>query len=135
MNADPQSHDAAEIIRGLSCLPGGIDVRLTAKRFPRRGPAEPGTGYMQQEQSFDPHHLPEQLAIPFGMDEIVITMRGELDQAQSTVALLQQLNDLLGAVGSEEPWDYRTFFQHAIGSAPAYQVTVFTDTFSVVPSA
>src|SRR5687767_4945684 len=52
MNADPESHDAAEIIRGLSSLPGGISVEVTSKRFPRLGPAEPGTGYVQQEQSF-----------------------------------------------------------------------------------
>ena len=30
--------------RGHYVMPGGIDVRLTAKRFPRRGPAEPGNG-------------------------------------------------------------------------------------------
>ena len=131
MNADPQSHDAAEIIRGLSTLPGGISVQVTARRFPRRGPAEPGTGYLQEEQSFDLHDLPAELPIPGGMDEIVITMQGALPESEeSTVGLLTQVNSLLGAVQTNACWDSRTFFGNAMNRPRPYKINLFAEMFS-----
>jgi hypothetical protein len=135
MKADPRSDDAAEIIRGLTGLPGSVSVQVIAKKFPRRGPAEAGTGYLQEEQSFDPAHLPDRLPIPDGMDEIIITLQGVLNDKNSTLALLAQINSLLGHVQASAAWDSRTFFQNAMGCQHTYQVTVFSDTFGVVPSA
>jgi hypothetical protein len=135
MNADPQSHDAAEIIRGLSSLPGGISVQVTSKRFPRRGPAEPGTGFMQQEQSFDLHHLPDDLPIPGGMDEIIITMQGALDVEDSTLGLLTRVNSVLGSVSTSTCWEARTFLGATHVQPRPYKINLFTELFSRPPHA
>jgi hypothetical protein len=135
MNADPQSHDAAEIIRGLSSLPGGISVQVTSKRFPRRGPAEPGTGFMQQEQSFDLHHLPDDLPIPGGMDEIIITMQGALDVEDSTLGLLTRVNSVLGSVSTSTCWEARTFLGATHVQPRPYKINLFTELVSRPPHA
>ena len=135
MNADPRSSDAAEIIRGLTALPGSLSIQIVAKRFPRLGPAEAGTGYVQEERSFDSADLPDRVPIPDGMDEIIITLQGVLNDQHSTLALLAQINSLLGNVQASAAWDSRTFFQNALGCQHTYKVTVFSDTFGVVPSA
>ena len=135
MNADPRSSDAAEIIRGLTALPGSVSLQVVAKKFPRRGPAEAGTGYLQEERSFDPAHLPDRLTIPGGMDEIIITLQGVLNDKHSTLALLAQINSLIANVEATTAWDSRTFFQNSMDCAHTYQVTIFSDTFGVVPSA
>ena len=136
MHTDPQSHDAAEIIRGLSSLPGGISVQVTAKRFPRRGPAEPGTGYQQQEQSFDLHHLPDELPIPQGMDEILITMQGALDgdDDDATLGLLTRVNFVLGSATTSTCWEARTFLGAAQARPRPYKVALFTDFFGSPPT-
>lgn len=133
MYTDPQSHDAAEIIRGLSSLPGGISVQVTAKRFPRRGPAEPGTGYVQQEQSFDLHHLPDHLPIPQGMDEIVITMQGALEGEASTLGLLTNVNGVLESVPTHTCWEARTFLAPAQTHPRPYKINLFTELFGSAP--
>jgi len=135
MNADPQSHDAAEIIRGLSSLPGGISVEVTSKRFPRLGPAEPGTGYVQEEQSFDLHHLPDDLPIPNGMDEIVITMQGTLDGEDSTLSLLTRVNSVLGSVSTNTCWEARTFLGATHTRPRPYKINLFTEFFGRPPQA
>ena len=133
MYTDPQSHEAAEIIRGLSSLPGGISVQVTAKRFPRRGPAEPGTGYVQQEQSFDLHHLPDDLPIPQGMDEIVITAEGALDGDVSTLGLLTHVNGVLGSVTTHTCWEARTFLGATQTRPRPYKINLFTELFGSLP--
>jgi hypothetical protein len=135
MTMDANCDDAAQIIRGLTTLPGGISVQVIAKRFPRLGPAEPGTGYMQKQQCFELNHLPDDLPIPPGMDEILITMEGALDQAQSTLNLLSQVNDFLGAVSTTTCWDARTFFGNPMESPRSYRIELFPDLFSGRPSA
>jgi hypothetical protein len=129
MFVNPQSHDAAEIIRGLSMLPGGISVQVTAKKFPRRGPAETLTHYRQEEQSFDPHHLPEDLPIPNWMDEIAITMEGALDEEQSTLDLLTRVDVVLGAAHTNMNWDARTFLGNPQSHPRPYKINVFCDLF------
>ena len=135
MTMDAHSDDAAQIIRGLTTLPGGISVQVIAKRFPRLGPAEPGTGYMQKQQCFELKQLPADLPIPPGMDEILITMEGALDQAQSTLHLLAQVNDLLGAVSTTTCWDARTFFGNSMEFPRSYRIELFPDSFSGPPRA
>ena len=135
MNADPRSNDAAEIIRGLTGLPGAISVQVIAKKFPRMGPAEPGTGYMQEERSFELDRLPDALPIPTAMDEIVITMQGALDDAEETIGLLSRVSGLLSTAHTSVCWESRTFFGDARERPRRYQVELFHDDFVFPPDA
>ena len=134
MNAHSQSEQAAEIVRGLAGMPGGREVNIIARKYPR-GPVGAASSYEQEERSFPLDRLPPQLPISGNMDEIVITLRGELDESQSTVSLLAELNDVVGGLQIGACWDSRVFLHTAARSGHAYQVTVFTDVFGIVPSA
>ena len=125
MCIDPQCDDAARIIRGLTTLPGGVSVEVLATKFPRLGPAEPGTGYQQEKQSFELDRLPDRLPIPSGMDEIVIMMQGAMAGADASLKLLAQVNDLLGSVQTNMCWESRTYFGNVQETPRSYKVELF----------
>jgi hypothetical protein len=135
MIADPKYNEAAEIIRGLVTIPGGIELNVVAKKFPRRGPAECGSGYEQQEHTYLPGRLPDRLPVAPGMDEFVITLQGVLSASESPVTLMAQVDALLGNLRASTYWDSRTYFRNPPGASPIYQVTVFSDAYAAVPSA
>ena len=135
MNADPRIDEAAQILHGLTALSGGSSVSITARKFPRFGAAEAGKGLVLEQRSFPLREVPDPLPIAGGMDEIVITVDGALDDCDSTLGLLNQVNSVLGNVQSSTNWDARTFLGNSVEHPRRYQVTVFIDSFGVVPSA
>jgi hypothetical protein len=135
MPADPKTAEAARILRGLKEISGGGSVKIAAKKFPRRPLADGGLSYTQEEHSFPVDRVPQEAAVPDGMDEISITLHGVLDDTQSTIALLAQVNGVLSRVETGARWDTRTFVGDCAKRPRDYRVTFFTDAFGVVPSA
>jgi hypothetical protein len=135
MMTDAKSVEAALILRSLSSLPGAACAEETAKRFPRRGPAEPGTGYVQEERSFDLNGLPDNLHMPEGMDEIDITVQGALGSEELKLELLLRVNTLLGSVPANSHWAVRTFLGSPVEAPRPYKINLFTEMPGMSPSA
>ena len=135
MIADSRSEEAAQIVRGLSTISRKAQLKIIAKKFPRRTSGANGSGFEREEHCLPPGQLPEQLPIPPGMDEFVITLEGMLDAAQSAVTLMAQVDDVMGKVRASTRWDSRTLFRSPVGHPLCYQITVFSDAFGTAPSA
>ena len=134
MIAFTRSEEAAQIVRGLAAISPAAQLKIVATKFPRRSADANGSGYERAEHQLSPGRLPEQLPIPAGMDEFVITLEGMLDGAHSAVTLMAQVDDVLGKVRASTCWDSRTLFRSPVGEPFTYQVTVFSDEFGPVRS-
>jgi hypothetical protein len=124
--SDYRSDQAELLVRGLAALPGGMAMNVVAKKFPRLGPAEAGTGYQQEERSFRCNEIPDPLPVPGGMDEIIITLQGVIKDPDAAQAVRSQVNHLLSRPELGNYWDSRAKFGRADDS---YQVTVFSELF------
>ena len=119
-----QSLQAQLLVRGLAALPGGTAVNVVARKFPRLGPAEAGTGFEQEEKSFPCDRIPDSIPVPPNSDEIVITVQGVMNDPDIAETVRSQVDDLLSSPEMANYWDSRAKF----GRADAhYQVTVFTE--------
>jgi hypothetical protein len=124
--SDPRSHQAELLVRGLAALPGSTAVNVVARKFPRLGPAEAGTGYQQDERRFACNALPDAIVMPGGMDEITITLQGVMADRDAVQAVRAQVSRLLSIPEVVDGWDSRARFA---ANDDRYQVTVFTETF------
>lgn len=133
MSVDRHSRQAADILRGLSDVPGGKEVSIVSRRLPRVLPSEAGTGFQQEERSFSlcdcPAEMPAELR---GMDEVTITLFGELPDAGDISHVIDSARSLLSDAEAEDDWEIRSKVKKPAGGEgderrPAYQITLFAD--------
>jgi hypothetical protein len=117
-----RSNQVKQIVSALASLPGSMAVNITSRKFPRLGPAEPGSGYEESQWSFPVSQLPEALAVPSDSEEIVITVQGSLPAPGTRDELVARLDSLLGPSGVGDQWDVRTHFSQVPHSEYELQV-------------
>jgi hypothetical protein len=135
MSTDRHSRQAARIVRGLGDLPGSKEVNIVARKFPRVLASEPGTCFHQEEQSFPLEPYPQEVPIPTGMDDIFITVRGELPDGAGIDGVLDCARSLLSTADAQWEWDVRSVVKIEGECRRAYQVMLFTDAPAATPAA
>jgi hypothetical protein len=107
-------------------LEGSSDISIITKRYPRIGPAEAGTGYEEQTESFAANNVPTELPIFRRSDELIIHVKGKVSQPDLAPKLKAQIHELVGQPEIGLQWDVRWRFK-ALESSHAYQFTFFTN--------
>lgn len=126
MRNDTRAVEIRHIIQELASLRGGESVEITTTRWPRFGPAEPGTNYRVQKQRFAVQQIAESFEVPDGGDEIVIRLTGALEEPQARDDLLDQLNSFFTDESMKEHWDLRTRIKNGGPDKPTYEFTVLS---------
>jgi hypothetical protein len=125
--------EVTRVLEALAEIPGGRDVEVLARRFPRRDPAGGWAPYEEWRwalalSGLPPHGPP----IPDDAEDIVVTLHGAAAGPQQPPSL----NGRFGAlIGSEllDHWEVRTEAQVATGRehhVAAYRLTVFQNFFA-----
>jgi hypothetical protein len=120
------SDQVSQIVQTLVGLEGSSDISIISRRYPRIGPAEPGTGFEEQTAHFHAGQVPADMPIPADMDEIVIRVDGSLSQPDLASELRKRVDDFVGESEIGKNWDVRSRFRDA-QSKRDYQFTVFTN--------
>lgn len=124
------TQEVGRILQALATLPGGRDLDVFVRRFPRHDPASPWTTHEEQRWHLEPAQMPATLPIPENAEEIVITLKGALTANHDKPELNHKLDELFGAscIGTE--WEVRTAFTEPRDAAGDYELTVFQNTNS-----
>ena len=126
MRNDTRSAQVQQIVEQLCTLPGGRNLDIVAKKWPRVGPAETGSAYQVVRRSYAVQQLPQSVSVPDDSEEIVIRLRGEVEPPQVKDALVEELYAFFAADEMREHWDLRTRFEHAQDVGNAYELTVLS---------
>ena len=129
MNRQTRSNNVASIVQVLAASPGGTDVDVISKKFPRFGPAESGTTYEESKRSFRTTEIPAALSVPFDAEEIRITLHGVLPRPDVKDEVLTTVRAALASPCIDAHWDMRARFSHETQGPGPYEVTVFFDPF------
>jgi hypothetical protein len=117
----------SQIIRQLAQIDGAESLNVVARRFPRFGPAERGTGFHQAQFEIACQQLPDALAVPDDADEIRITLQGALDPGVARQQFKQDVHHIFEVPTPPKGWDLRVHFGSGAHGDASYQVNVFTD--------
>ena len=115
-----------QIMQGLASLPGGGNVDVISRKFPRVGPAEPGTPYQVSTQSFPVQEIPAAPTLSQDTDEVIIRLSGTLDEPQKRDSLVDQLHALFGKPELRSKWDVRTSFRTNGYPQLTYELTIIS---------
>jgi hypothetical protein len=117
--------EVSRIVQVLASLPGSMAMNVISRKFPRLGPAEPGTTYQEETKSFASDSIPDGLRVPADVEEVVITLQGTLPQANARNELVNQLNEFFDTSEIAGGWDVRAKFSVQPTDGHAYELTIF----------
>ena len=120
------SNQVSQIVQTLVGLEGSSDISVVSRRYPRVGPAEPGVGFEEQSSHFSTSQMPQEVALPADTDEVVIQVKGALQQPDSATDLKQRVHQFVTEAEIGDTWDVRSHFGN-VQSGRAYQFTLFTN--------
>ncbi len=121
MTHDSKSSEVARLVRHLAELPGSAAVSILARRFARNSPAEHAT-YHETAISYPAGELPDELNLLENPDEIVITLRGQLPEAERCDELIRELERILDVDELRDDWESRA----QMPGSGDYSLTLFT---------
>jgi hypothetical protein len=116
----------SQIVQTLVGLEGSSEISIVSRRYPRVGPAEPGSGFEEQTAHFPISQIPADMPIPAQIDEVVIRVDGSLSQPDRANELRKRVHDFVDETGIGKNWDVRSRFRD-VQSKRDYQFTVFTN--------
>jgi hypothetical protein len=116
-------HQASTILDALAHFPGGTRFVVTAKRYPRIGPADSGTTYQERTYSCTIANLSQVLGITADADEVTITLEGAWPGPIGRCDLIESFTRILDERGLTIGWDVRARVSGA--TASEYCLTVF----------
>src|SRR5689334_22508615 len=102
--SDFRALQAKLLVEKLAALPGGQAVNVVARKFPRLGLTESGTGFQQQEKSFACDRIPDPIPMLDGPDEIIITLQGVMHEPELAETVRSQVDDLLASPDMADGW-------------------------------
>jgi hypothetical protein len=126
---DTRANQVRQIVKDLASLPGGQRVDISFRKYPRFGPAEPGTPFMASTRSFDVHQVPEAAAVPSDAEDVTICLRGSLGGTLHRDLLVDELEALFEQAHLHEGWDVRVNFRQNEDRLPLYELTVSSHDF------
>ena len=125
MTFDPKTHEVQRLVDALTGVPGETGLEVLTRRFPRLGPAEPGTGYRESVSAFE-KGAAGRLDMS-DVDEVVIKIHGRVDPSAGWGSVRDMIDNAMDAAGVESGWEVRARFDAADADSRAYEAVVFTN--------
>ena len=134
MSGEQKTQEVTKLVHALAHLPGSRAVNVMARRLARISPTEHGANYDEKSGSYPITDLPASVSIPADTEEIIITLRGNLDQPESKTDLMRELDDFFGASGVGGDWGMIVDLPDARKEQLVYELTVFTNVMTNPPA-
>jgi len=125
MRTTNTSDEVDRLVHALAGIPGGRDFEVTARAFPRFWPAGMEAMFEEIGLGFPADQLPDAFTIPPSVEEIHITLHGQLPAAPTPSELMEWAMGAIQTTECGRAWDVRAQVV-ARGSEIAYDLTVFT---------
>jgi hypothetical protein len=122
---DKLCEQASTILNALARFPGGTRFIVSARRYPRIGPADAGSTFQERNYTCTIANLAQVMAITSDADEVSITLEGAWPGSIGRCDLIESFTRILDERGLAIGWDVRA--RLVSGSASQYRLTVFND--------